>query len=330
MQTHDTPTTDQKPGRTSRPMDATGSSRQTTRQTKQRGPHGIVRQAKRLGWLSLGVGVAQLSAPQRIAQLIGVRNDARTRRTLRVLGGREIAAGLGILTQRKRARWVWARLVGDVMDMALLGMALNAKRAKTRRLVASTAVVLGVGALDYAIGRQLSRQREASMPRPRRLRPRGVPIARAITVVASPDQAYRLWRDFTNVPRFMPQFKAVEARGADRVHWVASGPAGMTVEWDAEITDDAPNERIAWRSLEGAPISNWGAVHFTPGPGGEGTIVRLEIDFEPPGGALGARLARLFGAVPALQMQNDLRRFKQLLELGEVVQSDASVHGVNP
>jgi uncharacterized membrane protein len=105
----------------------------------------------------------------------------------------------------------------------------------------------------------------------------------------------------------------------------------MTVEWDAEIIEDTPNESIVWRSLEGADVDNSGAVRFKPAPGDRGTEIVLEMNFRPPGGAIGAKLGRLFDTVPRTQMGNDLRRFKQVMELGEVVHSDDSIiKGPNP
>jgi uncharacterized membrane protein len=112
-----------------------------------------------------------------------------------------------------------------------------------------------------------------------------------------------------------------------RSHWVAKGPAGTSVEWDAEITEDRPGERIAWRSVEGADVENSGAVSFEAAPGGRGTIVRVELEYNPPGGFLGAGLARLFGEEPGQQVDADLRRFKQVMETGEVVVSEGTVPG---
>jgi uncharacterized membrane protein len=108
--------------------------------------------------------------------------------------------------------------------------------------------------------------------------------------------------------------------------WRAWGPAGIQAEWEAEIVADRPGERIAWRSLEGATIPNRGSVELRDAPRGRGTEVHLELVFEPPAGPVGAGVARLFAGLPAQTMRNDLRRLKQLLETGEIVCSDASIH----
>jgi uncharacterized membrane protein len=100
----------------------------------------------------------------------------------------------------------------------------------------------------------------------------------------------------------------------------------MKVEWDAEIAKDMPNQLIAWRSLEGADVDNSGMVRFDRAPGGRGTEVRVEVVYNPPGGALGAGIAKLFGEAPEQQIKGDLRRLKQVLEVGEVVHSDSSIH----
>jgi uncharacterized membrane protein len=124
----------------------------------------------------------------------------------------------------------------------------------------------------------------------------------------------------------MTHLQSVQLTGEKRSHWVAKAPAGTAVEWDAEVTHDQPHALIAWRSLAGADVANSGSVRFERAPGSRGTIVRVELYYNPPGGVLGAMVAKLFGEEPAQQLQDDLRRFKQIMEIGEVVQSDASIH----
>jgi len=145
---------------------------------------------------------------------------------------------------------------------------------------------------------------------------RGFKVTRAVTVQASPDELYRQWRHFDNLPHFMSHLVSVQAEG-ERSHWVAKAPAGMTVQWDAEIVTDEPNRVIAWRSLEGSQIATAGSVHFTPLPGGHGTEVRVVLKYDLPGGQLGSWLAWLFGESPEQQIRDDLQRFKQWIEAGE-------------
>jgi uncharacterized membrane protein len=148
-----------------------------------------------------------------------------------------------------------------------------------------------------------------------------------ITINATPEELYRRWRDLEQLPTFMYHLESVQTTGDGRSHWVAKAPAGRTVEWDAEITDDNPGDRIAWQSLEGASVENSGAVSFRPAPQGKGTEVSVEIQYAPPGGALGSMVAKLFGEEPNQQISDDLRRFKQLVETGEIARSDGSPLG---
>ena len=146
-----------------------------------------------------------------------------------------------------------------------------------------------------------------------------------MTIRRSRDDIYRFWRDFQNLPVFMRHVSSVSETNGHCV-WRALGPAGIRAEWEAEIVADRPGERIAWRSLEGAAIPNHGSVEFRDAPRGQGTEVRLELVFEPPGGSLGASIARLLAELPEQSTQGDLRRLKQLMETGEIVCSDASIH----
>jgi uncharacterized membrane protein len=155
-------------------------------------------------------------------------------------------------------------------------------------------------------------------------------VKRAITIKRPPAELYTFWHDFQNLPRFMRHLDAVKVLGDTRSHWVAKGPAGARVEWDAEITMDQPDTLIAWQSLEGATIKNGGVVRFVPAPGDRGTEVHVELTYEPPLGPLGAAVARIFGEEPKQQVDEDLRRFKQVMETGEVVQSEATARGGGP
>ncbi len=146
---------------------------------------------------------------------------------------------------------------------------------------------------------------------------RGFKIIECIAVNRPAEQIYELWRDFEGLPRFLNHLLSVKTDGP-RSHWVARGPAGTRVEWDAEIINSEPGRLIAWRSLAGSMVSTAGSVHFTPLPADHGTEVRVELKYDPPAGKLGSWLAWLFGAEPGQQIHEDLRRFKQLAEAGEV------------
>jgi uncharacterized membrane protein len=149
----------------------------------------------------------------------------------------------------------------------------------------------------------------------------------AITVKRPVEEVYRFWRDLANLPSFMVHLASVEPIDNGRSRWTANAPAGRTVQWEAEVVEDKPNERIAWRSLEGSQVGNSGSVWFAPAPRGGGTEVRVELAYDPPGGALGKVVAKLFGEEPQQQITDDLRRLKQVLETGEVVRSEGSPEG---
>lgn len=145
----------------------------------------------------------------------------------------------------------------------------------------------------------------------------GVKVVRSIAVQAPPATLYALWANLDQLPRFMAHLVAVRSDG-NRSHWVAKAPAGMRVEWDAEIVNQVPDRLIAWRSLEGSEVATAGSVHFTNLPGDKGTEIRVELKYDPPAGHLGAWLAWLIGQDPDRQIREDLRRFKQWIEAGEV------------
>jgi uncharacterized membrane protein len=129
----------------------------------------------------------------------------------------------------------------------------------------------------------------------------------------------------------MSNLESVHMTGDNRSHWRAKGPAGTTVEWDAEITQDEPGRCIAWQSLEGSEICNAGRVRFEKAPGGRGTFIRVEMSYQPPMGGIAANVAKLMGKEPEQQVAQDLRHLKQIIETGEVVHSDASIHpGMHP
>ena len=280
------------------------------------------RLANALGWFSIGLGLAELAAPRALAQLIGVKDEDKTRDVLRGYGMREIAAGIGILSRPQPAGWLWGRVAGDLLDLSSLGSALGSSRSNRVRVGAATAAVIGVTALDVRCALQLQRGSANGGS----AKTGDVRVTKTVIVNRSPEEVYRFWCDLANLPTFMKHLESVQVTGDNRSHWKATGPGGKTVEWDAEIVEDQPNTRIAWRSLEGSDIDNSGSVQFERAPGGRGTLVRVELRYTPPGGVVSTTLAKLFGEEPGQQVDDDLRAFKQVLETGEVVKSDASIH----
>jgi uncharacterized membrane protein len=147
---------------------------------------------------------------------------------------------------------------------------------------------------------------------------KGTLVGRSVTVNRPRQEVYAAWRDFTRFPDFMDNVRAVEMIDQGNARWTIEAPAGNTVELVTETTHDVPGERIAWKSVEGSDITTAGEVLFLDAPPGRGTIVRLVMTYDPPGGAVGKMVAKLFQREPRIQARRDLRRFKQLLETGEV------------
>lgn len=276
-----------------------------------------------LGLFSLGLGLAQVTLPGVMSRVIGIdHEDDRNRTVMRVMGLREISHGIAILSNQQPEKSVWSRVAGDALDLALLGKALsNPENARGRTLFA-TANVLAVAALDYMCAKQLSKQ-------PRTVANAGadkgiIHTKRSVTVRQPLETVYAFWRDFENLPRFMRHLESVTVTGARRSHWVAKAPAGKSVEWDAETLEERENELISWRSVPGSDVYNAGTVRFQAAPGGRGTEVRVELEYDPPFGKLGSKVAMLFREEPGQQVQDDLRHLKQVLEIGEMVFSDAT------
>ncbi len=263
--------------------------------------------ARGLGWFSIGLGLTELLAPTFLARLIGVKTDQPL--LVRACGLRELAAGLGIFARRRPAGALWSRVVGDVIDLSLLGRALDDPRNDRARLLGAVAAVMGVTALDVA-----SATSETRLAR----RGRTVRVVRSLAINRSPADCYALWRRLDELPRFMHRLESVRVLDDRRSHWVARGPAGTIAEWDAELVRDVPGSLLVWRSLDGGDVEARGSVRFTPRPGDRGTIVRVAMESAPPAGKLGAFVARLFAVAPEQQVKEDLRRFKQLLETGEI------------
>jgi uncharacterized membrane protein len=160
-------------------------------------------------------------------------------------------------------------------------------------------------------------------------------VTRSVTIEKPRQELYAFWRDFANLPRFMEHLVSVTVDANGRSHWIAKAPAGKSVEWDAEIVNEVPNEIIAWKTIGHPDVANAGAVNFHDAPGGRGTIVKVSVDYEPPAGKLGALVARLFGEDPDRQIREDLRKFKQLMETGEITTSarrraDSAYVGATP
>ena len=272
--------------------------------------------ARGLGYFSLGLGLSEFLAPRAIAKISGL--DEKDTGVIRLMGLREIFHGLGIFAQGRRPKEaVWSRVAGDALDLAALGAAFASPKTAKGRLAFATANVLAVTALDVICAQALSSNDSTSTG--------GTIVKKSIIIDKTPEELYQFWHNFENLPTFMKHLESVSVTGDGRSHWVAKAPAGSSVEWDAEVTEDRPNELIAWRSLEGADVDNSGSVRFESAPGNRGTIVHVDIEYNPPGGVIGSVVAKLSGEEPGQQVYDDLRNLKQVMEVGEVVVSDGTI-----
>jgi uncharacterized membrane protein len=147
------------------------------------------------------------------------------------------------------------------------------------------------------------------------------------TIRRSASEVYAFWRDLENLPTFMAHLEQVRSTGDRTSRWSAAAPFGRNVEWDAEIIDETPGEKLGWRSTGNADVPNAGTVRFEPAPDGVSTEVHVVLVYDIPGGAVGKAVAKYFGEEPHQQLDDDLRRLKQVLETGEVVRSDGAPWG---
>lgn len=157
---------------------------------------------------------------------------------------------------------------------------------------------------------------------------RGIEVDEAVTINRPASELYNFWRRFSELPRFMDHLVSVTCSRDQRFsHWVAKAPAGRTVEWDARVINDIPGELIAWRTLGKADVVSAGSVRFSDNAGGIGTDVRVHLQYDPPIGKVGATVAWLLGHEPSQTIREDLRRFKQLMETGEVPTTQGQSRG---
>lgn len=277
---------------------------------------------KGLGVASLTLGLSEIVAPGKIAALAGVDETRRSRTVIRALGMRECGHGAALLAGPDKL--VWTRVGGDVLDVAFLAAGVVRRGpGRRQRGIITAAALTAIGGADLYAALRTTRSdngRHAGGQRHRTLRA-------AVTVMRSPQDVYNFWRNLENLPAFMYHLQSVTASDDGHSHWVANSPVGKSVQWDAQIVEDLPGQRIAWQSLPGSGIENSGRVDFTVDHSGKGTEVRVTMAYQMPGGALGKAAATLLGESPEQQVNDDLRRFKQIMETGQVLRSDGSPDG---
>ena len=217
---------------------------------------------------------------------------------------------------------------GRAVGWAAAGTALAAVFAPRRlanpaeRNITLIAFVATVAAVDVAVNlRKTARSRISSRSHAYEL------LEQSVVVDKPPSECYAFWHDLRNLPRFMPLLESVEDLGSGRSHWVLNAPAGVRLEWDAQITRDEPGRLIGWRSLPNSNLAHAGVVRFEPAPGDRGTVVRVVAHYQPLMTLAGKRFARFLHSNPDARVREDLRRFKQLLETGEVATTTGQPSG---
>jgi uncharacterized membrane protein len=226
-------------------------------------------------------------------------NLGRAERIATLLTGAALVAN----TIRKRSPLAF---VGAAAGVALLIRGVTGHCPVYHQLGLNTADAAGEDAIPYG---------------------KGIRVERAVTILKPAAELFAFWRNFENLPKFMPHVRSVKKLDEKRSHWVVEAPAGQTVEWDAEIINEVPGEIIAWKSASGADVDHAGSVHFKELPHGRGTELRVVLSYLPPGGKLGGIVARLFGEEPSMQVASDLRRLKRLMETGEVPTVEGQTSG---
>ena len=173
----------------------------------------------------------------------------------------------------------------------------------------------------------LSQNRQGNRNQQNRDKEGGIQVRESVTIDKPASELYSYWRDLSNLPDIMRHLKTVEETSETRSHWVAKGPLNTSLEWDAEITQDNENSSLAWKSVDNSQIPNEGSVYFKDAPGGRGTEIHVSLTYHPPLGPVGAGIAKLFGEEPSQQVGEDLKRFKQRMETGEVATTKGQPQG---
>lgn len=275
-----------------------------------------------LGWLGIALGAVEVLAPQKITRSLGLRPSGATTAVVQAMGLREIASGVGILSNPRSKEWLGMRVAGDFVDLALLGAAAFRSERPQNALLAAAAVS-AVTALDVLATETLAERRKQRGDSPRRAeRPYEPRVERNMTIECEPAEAYAFWRDVANLPRFMRHVQAVEKLDERRSRWRV-GQGRIEAEWESEIVEERDGELIRWRTTGASDVEHEGEVRFARAGEG-GTVVTVTMQYAPPGGRIGTALLKLMRKEPGQLLADDLRRFKQLLETGEVLVSDAT------
>lgn len=205
----------------------------------------------------------------------------------------------------------WASLIGGGA-LVLLGLRQRSLRGALTAIAGGTLAYQAAtkGGIQGALGMEKT-----------------IKVEKTVTINKPADELYRFWRKLDNLPHIMKHLKSVTQLSDKRSHWVANAPLGASIEWDADIIEERENEFISWASIEGADVDNSGFVRFKPAPADRGTEVKVVMEYAPPGGAVTSAIAKLFGEEPEQQIGDELRRFKMLMEAGEIATTEGQSRG---
>jgi uncharacterized membrane protein len=208
---------------------------------------------------------------------------------------------------------------GSIIGGAALATAGLSRRSLPGLLIAALGGLLilrgvtGHCRLYKSVGASTAASRRSGVPGQT-----GYRLEKSVTIARPAEEVFRFWRNFENLPEFAENIESIRILDDRRSHWVVKGLGGRRFEWDAEIVNEHPGEMISWQTLPGADVQSAGTVRFIPMDGGRGTTLRVVLEFRPPGGSLGTRMARLFGKDPAVELDHDLNRLKQLIESHDI------------
>jgi uncharacterized membrane protein len=207
-----------------------------------------------------------------------------------------------------------------ISGAALVALAARQRSWRTLGLAAASAPIIYRGATgNWPVPERIAeRASDAVAP---------VPIETAITVGRPADELYRFWRQLENLPRFMKNLESVTELDGRRSHWVGKSVIGLKLEWDAEIVEEREGQLLSWRSLPGSQVHNSGTVFFDSSSNGRGTVVRVSMDYQVPGHLLGQAVGKMLSGTTQQQVKEDLKRFKELIETGEIATTDGQPHG---
>ncbi len=273
------------------------------------GSHGPVGLARGLGWFSLGLGLFEVIAPRRLADFFSLEDQEGL---IRTYGVREILNGCGVWAAKNPTPWVWGRVGGDLLDLATLATGLSDDNPERGRVLFGLAGLTGVTLVDLVVAERLRRTKAAGAEEQHE-------VVRSLTVHGSPEELLARWRDAETLSQVMAHFAEVHGAGPDEQHWQLRLPATQGLAWTARNLPRQDEGVLGWQSLPGATLPNEGSVSFRPSTGADrGTVATLRFRFDPPGGAFGDSLTALLGAAPGLIASQALRRFKSLVETGEI------------